>query len=202
MIHGSDSVQAKEFLSMQKRKRNGMKTQRRFDRLRGHDLKFGEGLKVIGVEGVYPPNPIGLHSGDNLQVEYFAAAHSVAAKQAQQPFHHVRRDRQHAKKSEQAGNRGDRFSGRARLWNSPRIGHDGIKLADYLRGYLKSCGFVARTFKQGARRCVLGGIRVHCIDENVCINEPGLNGHRCKCPVGGEHLPRQGARPAIQDLGG
>jgi hypothetical protein len=51
-------------------------------------------------------------------------------------------------------------------------------------------------------RPMLGRVGVHCIDQNICINEPRLSGHRCRCPAGGEHLHRQDARQAIQGRGG
>jgi len=114
------------------------------------NCQFWKDLKILGIERVDSLNAIGLHGRDNLQIEYVATAYRATTKQAQQLVHGVDRDRQHMKESEQNGNRAQCVDRRARLWNSPRIGHDGIKLAEYLRGHIKSCGRVTRSFEQGA----------------------------------------------------
>jgi hypothetical protein len=45
--------------------------------LRRHNREFGKHLKVIGVEGVDSLNTIGLHGGDDLQVEYVSTRDRV-----------------------------------------------------------------------------------------------------------------------------
>ena len=115
-------------------------------RLRRQNLKFGKSLKVLRVESVNSLNAIDFHGSDNLQIEYVAAGHRATTQQAKQLFQRVHRDGQHLKKSKQPGKGGQCVSGRTRLWNAPRIGDNGIKLAEYLRGHIKSYGRVTCSF--------------------------------------------------------
>jgi hypothetical protein len=45
---------------------------------------------------------------------------------------------------------GDRYLEVVLQLDAPRIGHNRIKLAEYLRGHIKSCGRVTRNVEQGA----------------------------------------------------
>jgi hypothetical protein len=53
---------------------------------------------------------------------------------------------------------------------------------------------VAAGFEQRARRCMPRRVGVQCVNENVCINQARLNGHRRRCRVGEEGLRRRDAR--------
>src|ERR1019366_10526826 len=112
----------------------------------GHDRKFGEGAEVIAAESIDSPNPVSLHSCDDLQVEYVSACYRMTAKQVHPPFNGACGNRQHMEKREQTRNGVQRIVRRTGTENAPRIGHDGIELAEYLRGYVKRGGGVARSF--------------------------------------------------------
>src|SRR5260370_2347068 len=122
----------------------------------------------------------------------------MATKQIQPSVNRVYWNRQHMKKCEQTANRAQCIGRRARLGNTPRIRDDRIEFTEDLRTYVKSCRPVTRRFEQGAGGRVPGSIRIECIDKNISVDDPRLNGHRRRCLAGGELLRPQDARLAIQ----
>jgi hypothetical protein len=82
--------------------------------------------------------------------------------------------------------------------DTARIGDDRIKLAKYLRGNLKSDLPGAGCFEQRARGRMLWRICVQRVNENVGVNNAGLNGHRRICRGGEAGLRRRDARPAMR----
>jgi hypothetical protein len=117
---------------------------------RDKNCQFWKHLKIFGIVCIDSLNAIGLHGRDNLQIEYVTTRYGTAAKQSDPRFHGVDRDGQHMKKRQQTGNRTQCVGRRARLGNAPRIGDYGIKLAEDLRGHIKSCGRVSGSVEQGA----------------------------------------------------
>src|SRR5208283_4537507 len=85
-----------------------------------------------------------------------------------------------------------------RLENTPRIGDDGVKLAEYLGSDVKRYRrFALGGFKQSAARYMLRRVGVERIDQNVCVNYSRFNGHRYRCRAGAANLlRRQDARRA------
>lgn len=65
---------------------------------------------------------------------------------------------------------------RTRLRHAPRIGHHGVKLAEYLRCRIERCSAVARRFQQGSCRRVMRSVSVKRVDENVVSARPGSTG--------------------------
>lgn len=86
------------------------------------------------------------------------------------------------------------------LRNTAGIGHDGIELAKNLRRDVKHRAGPAR-IKQTERSEMLRGVRVERTNQNVCVNNPRLNGHRRKHRGDGMSRSLRDARLAIQGPG-
>ena len=91
------------------------------------------------------------------KIEYVATGHGMPSEQVEQPINSVRWDGQHMEKGKQAGNRGRRLGSRARIGNAARIGHNGIRFAEYLRGDKRVADASSRAASSKARAAVCCG---------------------------------------------
>src|SRR5271165_3215508 len=166
--------------------------------LRRENGEFGETGEVAGIKRVDTLDAVDAHGGEDLQVENVAAGDGTPAQQADEFFDDVRRCRQHMEKAEQRRNRGERGGRRGGILDAARIGDDGIKLAEYLRGHVKGGMAGAGGFEERARGRMLRRVGVQCVNKNVGVNNAGLNGHRRRCRGGEAGLGRRDAKRAIR----
>lgn len=167
---------------------------------RGRNREFRKRREVSSVVGVDSLDAIRQHGRRDVHVEHVAARHWMAAEQVEQPVNRVRRNRQHPQKRQQVDDRSQGFGGGARVGNAARIGHDGIKLAEYLRGHVECSRRIgARRVEQSARGGMLRSVGIERVDQDIRIDDSRFNGHRRRDRADEERLCFQGARPAIQD---
>jgi len=110
-------------------------------------FNLGERGKILGVEGVNPPDSIDLHGGDDLQIENVTARDGVSLEQTLQFLRRVTRYGQDREKGPQHGDGCQSIRRRAGLGNAPGIRDRGIKLAKYLQGHIKRRWRISRRFQ-------------------------------------------------------
>jgi hypothetical protein len=104
--------------------------------------EFRKHLEILDVKRVDSLNTIGQHRRHDLQVEYVRASDRVTLQELHPSRHNVSGCRQHMepRQQQQRGKNSKRFGGGARFWETPRVGDDRIKLAEYLRGQIQRRG--------------------------------------------------------------
>jgi hypothetical protein len=154
--------------------------------LRCQRFDFCKGLEIVGVESVDARDTVKLHRSDNLQIEYVASvtgrrrSKSLTSSIAVTGTGSTRRKPSISEIAVKA-------SAEERGLRTPRIGDDGVKFAEDLRSYVKCCPrcFALSGFKQRAASYMLRRFGVERIDQNICVNNSRLNGHRYRCRAGG-----------------